>query len=150
MSDSNKSGAGTLLLADHAALDFLNTIVMVNGVLVDSLTGDTGVLRWLSAAGFSAPRDSTFSPGSLLGAAVTFREALRNAVQQKKAGRPIQWRFWNALLASCTSHLAVIAHGDSPRAERRWTSDTPEQILGPLIEAAVDLLVNDDFELVRH
>jgi predicted RNA-binding Zn ribbon-like protein len=145
-----KSAADPLLLADHPALDFLNTAAMVNGILTDSLASDADVLRWLAAAGFPAPHNNTVVTGSLRTAAVTFREMLRDAVLQKKAGKPISWRHWNALLANCTSHLVVVSREGEPHSERRWTSDTPEQILGPLIEAAVNLLVTDDFELVRH
>jgi predicted RNA-binding Zn ribbon-like protein len=139
-----------LRIGDHPALDFLNTTVMENGVLTDRLQSDSDVLHWLSAMGFDSPRSIAFMPGTLLKTARTVREALRSAVERTKAGEPLNLRYWNALLAKSPSRLAVTLHDGHTGVERRWSSDTPEQVLGPLLESGMDLLISGDFNLIRH
>jgi predicted RNA-binding Zn ribbon-like protein len=139
-----------LRIGDHPALDFLNTIVMENGLLTDRLQSDSDVLHWLSAIGFNSPRSIASAPGTLLKTARTVREALRAAVEQSKAGKPFNLRYWNALLAKAPSHLAVTLREGHMHSGRRWQHDAPEQMLGPLLESAVDLLVSGDFNLIRH
>jgi predicted RNA-binding Zn ribbon-like protein len=141
------NASAPLQLGDHLALDFLNTTVMMDGRLNDLLRDDSDVLRWLASVGFAKLR-TTLPAGSLLKVARTIREALRAAVEQRKAGKPTNWRYWNGLLAKSPSHWTVAADGSS--TEQRWGSETAEQILGPVIASAVDLLVKGDFDLIRH
>jgi predicted RNA-binding Zn ribbon-like protein len=139
-----------LRIADDPALDFLNTTVVENGTLIDRLQSDADVLRWLAAMGFDAPRNVPFKAGALLKTARSVRENLRTAIEQKKAGKPFNTRYWNALLAKAPAHLAITQGEGDAHTERLWQRDTPEQVLGPLLESAVDLLVSGDFNLIRH
>lgn len=147
---SGQSAPSPLKLGDHRALDFLNTIPMVDGALTETLTSDAAVLHWLTAMGFGKRAVEAGLPGDLQKAAIRLRKALRSAVEHRKAGEPIHWRYWNTLLARCPSHLAVIATNSEVYTERRWTSGTPEEALAPLIEEAVNLLLEGDFNLIRQ
>ncbi len=136
-----------LRIGDDPAIDFLNTTVMENGVLTDRLQSDADVLQWLRIMGFGKPNTVAFASGTLLKIARTIREALRIAVENASTGKAINWRYWNTLLVKSPSHLVINADGCS--TTQRWGTDSPEQVLGPVIAAAVELLTTGDFELVR-
>jgi predicted RNA-binding Zn ribbon-like protein len=56
----------------------------------------------------------------------------------------------NEFLSVCESHVELRAGPKkSLRSERRWRTEKAEGLLAPVAEAAADLLVNGDFELVR-
>jgi predicted RNA-binding Zn ribbon-like protein len=134
-------------IGDHPALNFLNTTVVENGVLIDRLQSDSDVLQWLKSPGVGKAHTVPFPSGVLLKTARTIRETLRSAVEQAKAGKSPNWRYWNALLEKSPSHQVVSANGSG--TTQRWGTHTPEQVLGPIIAAAVELLTTGDFELIR-
>jgi predicted RNA-binding Zn ribbon-like protein len=139
-----------MLLADHPALDILNTIPMVDGELVDSLKSDADVLRWLARVGMPVD-DPPLRGSALLYAMRALREMIRTAVEKRKAGKRVDVSTLNEFLAKAQSHLVLVPEkGPGLRVERAWQQKSAEQVLAPLAEAAAGFLVAADFELVRR
>ena len=141
---------GAFRVGDHPALDFLNTTVMAGGVLVDRLQTDTDVLRWLEAMDFHPPRVVATTASDLLRKARRLRETLRAATLTTKAGVTVHWKYWNGMLAKSPSHAEVTVYGSRAETKRMWRDETPEEILGPLLESAVGLLTTGEFDLIRR
>jgi predicted RNA-binding Zn ribbon-like protein len=139
-------------VADHLALELLNTVFALNGELVDSLQSDKDVLRWL--ADFGWPVKDNFEnskPDTLLHSARTLREAIRKLVETRKAGKRADVAHFNAFLAESQSHFKLLpGKGGTLNLEREWKQRTPEEILAPVAEAAAELLAAGDFNLVRN
>ena len=139
-------------VADHLALELLNTVFLLNGELVDSLQTDKDVLRWLADNGWPV-KDilANSKPDTLLHSARTLREAIRKLVETRKAGKRADVAHFNAFLAESQSHLKLSpGKGGTLNLEREWKQRTPEEILAPVAEAAAELLATGDFNLVRH
>ena len=141
-----------MLVADHPALDILNTVPRIDGVLVDFLQSDQDVLRWLDLAGWPAEAGlAKLRPGSLLQAARALRETIRTLVARRKAGKKVEPADLNAFLAEARSYLELEAKKDgSLQLNRKRKQRSAEEMLAPLAESAADLLVNGDFSLVRR
>lgn len=138
------------LLGDHPALDLLNTVAQVDGRGVEFWQSDADVLAWLARAGFPAAAPASRS-AKLLHAARALRETVRTLVAQRKAGEAINVDALNGWLAQARRKLELVEDdAGGYRLEARYAHDTPEQLLAPLAEAAAALLVEGDFELVRH
>jgi predicted RNA-binding Zn ribbon-like protein len=141
-------------LADHPALDFLNTVYRADDALIDVLQSDADVRQWLKDAGWPVETEpAELPPTALLSTARALRTAIRTLVEKQKDGRigesdltPL-----NALLKQARSYQKVAwKKGGSLRVERKWKQRTPEEVLAPLAESAADLLVNGDFSLIRR
>ena len=141
-----------MLVADHPALDILNTVPRIDGVLVDFLQSDQDVLRWLDQAGWPVESGlAKLRPSSLLQAARTLRETIRALVAKRKAGKKVEPADLNAFLAEARSYLELEAKKDgSLQLNRKWKQRSAEEVLAPLAESATDLLINGDFSLVRR
>lgn len=140
-----------MFVADQPALDFLNTVFILEGEPIDVLQSDDDVARWLVAAKLLAQLPPLPArKNALLTRAHALRDTVRELVHQRRAGKRLQLAELNAFLALAPPTLAV-AHdrGGAPRLEQRFGTDTPEQILMPLALSAVELLVDADFSLVR-
>ena len=137
-------------LGDHPALDLLNTVVLVDGALVDQLQTEGDVVRWLAAVGAGVETDAV-TPKNLVGEARRLREILRSAIECRKRGKAVDVAPLNEFLAQGESSLVLSA---GPRkkltVERRWAGGTAEQVLAPIAEAGAELLATGDFELVRR
>lgn len=141
-----------LFLADHRALDFLNTVTRVDGPQRDLWQSDDDVRLWLTEAGFPAGDKATeLPPGALLKEARGLREIIRTLVAQKKAGESVDPQPLNDFLASASSikTLAVDESGQL-QVETRYTGLTPARLLGPVAELAAGLIARAPFELVRQ
>jgi predicted RNA-binding Zn ribbon-like protein len=139
------------LLADHPALDLLNTVVQIGGVPIDFLQSDTDVLHWLRRMGFVVANEVlAFRQDSLRDAARELREMVRALIEQRRAGKLMDVAALNAFLA-CGSHaLVLIEDSNALRVARKFETHTAEQCLLPLAEAAAQLLVENDFKHVRR
>jgi len=148
----SRAESRALFLAGHPALDFLNTRMRVDGELVDLLQRDEDVLRWLERAGFAAARiRPDTAPMSLVDAARTLRESIRSMVEKRRAGRRGNPSVLNRFLAQAQSHPHLVWNKPrSPTIDRVRRQDTPAGILGPVAEAAADLLATADFTLVKR
>ena len=148
----SRAESRVLFLAGHPALDFLNTRMRVNGELVDFLQGNEDVLGWLERAGFPVARmRPDKAPISLVDAARTLRESIRSLVEKRRAGRRGDPSVLNRFLAQAQSHPRLVWNKPrSPAIDRVRRQDTPAGILGPVAEAAADLLATADFSLVKR
>ena len=136
------------VLADHPVLDLLNTLAAVDGASCEFLRSDADVEAWLTRTGWDLPA-ARFTKGALLQAALTLREAVRELVEQRKAGGLGSPEALNRFLAA-PSHLRLHwLAGGAPRLEKVRAAETAEQYLAPLAESAAELLVEGDFDLVR-
>jgi predicted RNA-binding Zn ribbon-like protein len=149
--DSIASNEATTL-ADHPALDILNTVSRIDGELVDSLQSDRDVLGWLARAGWPVENNLTNLRSSLLLQSTrTLREAIRTAVEKRKAEKMADATVLNAFLAKAESHLELVPErGGYLRLKRQWKRLTPQQMLAPLAESAADLLATGDFSLIKR
>jgi predicted RNA-binding Zn ribbon-like protein len=139
-----------LFIAEHPALDLLNTTPMVEGKLTDLLQSDADVLHWLAQDGFPVPAHAPSPAGSLLADARKLREVIRTLVEKRKAHKHGNPDLLNEFLARAKSYPHLVwEKSASPRLERLRKHETPRQILGPIAEAAADLLTHADFDLVR-
>ena len=138
-------------LAGDPALDLMNTVINIDGVPVDTLQSDADVLAWLDRAGMAPPQAMPqFAHGALLSAAHMLRAVIRSLVTGRKAGHHADPAPLNAFLAETSTHTALLwSAGAAPRLEQRRAYRTPQQLLGPVAEAAAALIATADFTLVR-
>lgn len=144
-----------LFVGDHPALDFINTIAMVEGHPVDFLASSKDVLQWLRQSGLV--ESHTFpkhAPASLLPLAHTLRELIHTLIEHRKASRwTDHWAdlaAFNCFLEEAASYPRLIwEHRKQPTLERVSERKTAKQLLAPLAESAADLLVHGDFDLIR-
>ena len=151
-------------IADHLALDFLNSIASPKGVPVEWLRDGRDLVDWLEqshviasdvAARFRRSNDQRALDG-VAGRAREFRDWLREFVA-RHMGKPLTKAAakavgpLNELLAGDTSYPVVEAAGRDQalrlRRVRRW--EGPDELLRPIAEAAADLVCSVDFRLVR-
>ncbi|HTH52513.1 MAG TPA: ABATE domain-containing protein [Edaphobacter sp.] len=136
---------------DHPALDFLNTVLKIDGRLVDLLESDQDVLRWLSETGMPVENQTAkLRSSALIQAARSLRETIRTLVERRKAHKKLDLSTLNAFLAQARSSIQLVAaKDDSLHIERHWENSTPEQILAPIAESAAELFATADFNLVK-
>jgi predicted RNA-binding Zn ribbon-like protein len=148
-------------VGDHLALEFLNTIATPKDVPVEWLRDGADLIHWLERAKAigaevaSRFRTSRYRRACDLTAqkAREFREWLRGFVTARM-GKSFQSTAaalapLNEWLAKDASHSIVEAVGGEPRLRRvhRWSD--PDELLGPIAEAAADLICNEDFQMIR-
>lgn len=139
------------VLADHPVLDMLNTRANIEAVPVDFWQSDADVKRWLVRLEWFAPGEiPEFEEGALLTAARYLREVIRDLLEQRKAGQQGDPAALNSFLRKTVSYpqLAWNEAGELS-LQRLHKQQTAEQFLAPIAEAAADLLVNADAELIR-
>jgi predicted RNA-binding Zn ribbon-like protein len=139
-------------IGGHPAIDFVNTVRIVDGEVTDTLQSDGDVKVWLRLAAVPvAPEPAPWPAGRLLAAARRLREATLKAIEAKKAGRRPSLEVINSFLESSASHGRLVAHAESGLEFRRvYHGETPEEYLLPLTEAVAGLLAEGDFNLVRR
>jgi predicted RNA-binding Zn ribbon-like protein len=150
--ESSSDVSAPTLLADHPALDFLNTVAIVNGQPVDFLQSDEEVLRWLESANLAvAGKQPRFARSTLLYSARTLREIIGNMVEKRKAGGKADTAAFNTFLMKAGSYPRLVWESRKPlRIERVRDQKSPGQVLALIAEAAADLLANGDFDLIRQ
>lgn len=141
-----------LFLAGHPALDFLNTLMMVDRDIVDVLQSGEDVLSWLSQAGLPVPAGyAKTKSSSLARSARKLRESIRSLVEKRKAGQRGDPSVLNRFLAASRSYPQLVWNRQSlPKLEIVRRPNTSESILAPLAEGAADLLIAADFTLIKH
>jgi predicted RNA-binding Zn ribbon-like protein len=151
-------------IAEHPALDFLNSIASPKGVPIEWLRNGRDLVDWLELANVIAPdvaarfrrsNDQRALDG-VAGRAREFRDWLRDFVTRHR-GQPLTTRAakalgpLNELLAGDTSYPVVEAAGGEQalrlRRVRLW--ENPDQLLRPIAEAAADLVCSVDFRHIR-
>lgn len=142
-------GPDTPQIGDHLALNLLNTEARSQGRDVDHWASGEDVRRWMTQQGIALAGART--PPDLLERGRELRTAVRNAITARKAGKPVDVDALNV-------HLD--AYVTSPRLQRDATgavamprvarTEGAASWLGPVAEAAAQLLVEGDFALVRQ
>lgn len=140
--------AEPLFIADHPALDFLNTVLKVEGELEEVLQSDADVARWLVLAGVR-PSVAGEPPRKLLATARELRELVRALVEKRRAGQRLDVGPLNAFLSRGRQESVLVQERGALRLEHRFATDTAEQLLMPLALSAAELLANGEFDLVR-
>jgi predicted RNA-binding Zn ribbon-like protein len=151
-------------IADHLALDFLNSIASPKGVPVEWLRDGCDLVDWLEQANVIAPdvaarfRRSNDQRGldRVAARAREFRDRLRGFVT-RHIGKPLTRSAakalgpLNELLVGETSYPVVEAAGGEQalrlRRVHRW--EGRDELLRPIAEPAADLVCLVDFRLVR-
>jgi predicted RNA-binding Zn ribbon-like protein len=140
-----------LMLADQRALDLLNTLLIEDGATTDRLKSDDDVSAWLTQAGFMAKTTRSLKAGRLLAATKDLREAILSAVKARKGGRAIHTETLNRFLSHSRKYPILLQHrSQQPTLETRFIAGDEMELLAPIAEAAAELLVQADFNLVRQ
>jgi predicted RNA-binding Zn ribbon-like protein len=142
-------------IADHLALDFLNSVAGTGDARQEFLVGDEQVLAWLKQAGLPIEHAARAlkgrPPGALRDAAVALREAGRTLVERRKAGKHGDPTRLNRLLGRGGAYQQLIW---KPRAQPRRVAhrrvEAPQDLLVPVAEAIAELLETGDYQLVRE
>ncbi len=138
-------------VGDHLALDLLNTEARNQGHAQDYWTTGEDVRRWLARQGVAASNTGKQAPADLLSRGRELRAAVREAVLARKAGGPVAVDAINAYLQAYPTCLLLQCDDAGELASTRVSrSNGTASLLGPVAEAAAQLLVEGDFALVRQ
>jgi predicted RNA-binding Zn ribbon-like protein len=141
-------------IADHPALDFLNSVVGTGDDRTEFLTDDEQVLNWLKQAGLPVDQAKRAlkgrRPGLLRAAAVALREAGRVLLERRKSGKRGEPAPLNRLLARGGAYQQLSwKPGTQPRRVTHRRVEATEDLLVPVAEAIAELLATGDYQLVR-
>ncbi|MDH2067030.1 ABATE domain-containing protein [Pantoea sp. GD03673] len=145
-----QTGQGPWFLADHPALDFINTDAITEGQPHDFWQTDQDVDAWLQQAGLRADGpEPEHEPGALVQAARQLRQLIREAVQQHKAGEGVDLQALNDWLGQTASYLQLSGEPGALTFRRIYPGQSVKQQLGKVAEQAAMLLTQEDFSRVR-
>ena len=119
---------------------------------MDLFQRDADVFHWLKQAGLPVAKLARHATRtSVLDSARTLRENIRSLVERRKAGERGDPALLNRFLSGAQSHPRIVWNkARSLKIEKVRRKDAAEAILGPLAEAAADLLAAADFRLVKR
>ena len=148
--DPQRNDAEPPMVADHLALDLLNTEARSQGAVIDHWATDADVVRWLARHGIGQTGGGR-PPSGLLEQGRALRSLVRTLVQARKAGEEPGVASLNDVLHRHISSPSVTRRPDGSYAITRIAyGDAGAALLGPVAEAAAQLLVEGDFALVRQ
>lgn len=152
MKTVSKSASEKPTIGGHIALDLLNTVEMANGELVDKFQSDEDVLRWLAENSVADDfKKLKFESGQLLNSACELREVIRQLINVRKDGKAIEVQHINRFMSQGISHLELVKVGNMQfKLERRRELETVDQLLAPIAELAAELLILEDFSVVKR
>lgn len=142
-----------LMIADHLALDFLNTTFGTNN-RVEIINKDLDVYQWMMKAEIDFGNISQTAlnyKGQLLSDALELRAIANDLIVASKKGTQNDPRRLNSFLAHGRSYYQVDINDKKRwilKAHRHISSS--KELLTPIAEAIADLIVNADFSLVRQ
>jgi predicted RNA-binding Zn ribbon-like protein len=140
-----------LFVGGHAAIDFINTVHMVGGVLTDTLHSDDDIREWMARSELTPGGSSTrWADGELLHAARQLRDIAVQGLESRKAKKRFPVAGLNAFLSHAVSYPQLVAEGSQSRIKRTYLARTPREFLAPVAEAVADLLANADFDVIRR
>jgi predicted RNA-binding Zn ribbon-like protein len=138
-------------VGDHLALDLLNTQAMRHGGVVDFWRTDEDVGDWLGKAGVAAAAGLGRAPTQLLQQARSLREAVRAAVSTRVQGQVPDPAELNRILERYRTSWHLHRDVDGRLAIQQVAhGDAVARLLGPVAQAAAQLMVEGDFSLVRQ
>jgi predicted RNA-binding Zn ribbon-like protein len=154
MSDNKQEALLTepLLVADHVALDLLNTEARSGEQTVDFWRSGDDVLHWLARCGIDVgqPEGQAAAKDALLNDARELRAIARELVERRKNGERGDPDRLNRYLATMQSVPVLEWGDDGPLLARRLPAPSPRQALGKVAEGVAELLANGQFEYVRQ
>lgn len=157
MSTTRRAASATLSLplfvADHLALDFINSEFGVGANHVECFNDDSQVIEWLRRAGVAVELAELPPPGqrgALLSAALALRESAHELLLSRKARRAADPSALNRVLARESAYQELVwKKARTPERLQRRRVARQEDILVPVAEAVAELLADADFALVR-
>jgi len=153
-----------LFLANHQALDLLNTALIQEAVPVERLTDFGALVAWLEQAGLVVPEDAKQARARWEGTpegeatatrARTLRELLRKSVQHMTSAGTLPSALLTKLNGALREEIGVFAELARTQAQTgfqrrmRLSLEAPGNVLAPLLRAVASLFVEVDFALVR-
>jgi len=139
-----------LVLADHPALDLLNTRMMVEGLRRDLLGDDAAAIRWLDQIGLGLSTDvAECGEGRLVDELRALRDSIESLVQARLDNRPADPSRLNAFLLRAVPQL-VWAPSAVPVLERFAQPDSVTRRVSKIAYAAAQLLAEGDMSLLRR
>lgn len=140
-----------VFVGDDDALNMLNTVVKVDGELVDCWDSVEQLVIWLSKVVGIEVLDELCGCQALLDKAKALREITRALVEQRKQGKSVDVKPLNAFLHKASRWLSLEYDADQTLVvSQYYAMKTPEQVLAPLAEVAANLITQGDFNLVKH
>ena len=139
------------LLADHRALDLLNTEARKDGAVIDYWNSGDDVLRWLERADIPVAAAGAVDRDQLLAQARALRALARRLVARRHETTTEDIGALNTYLHGylSTPHLGHDSEGRLVLG--RAIAGTPlASLLGPLAQDLAQLLAEGDFSLVRQ
>jgi predicted RNA-binding Zn ribbon-like protein len=138
------------LIADHPALDMLNTVVHLNGTTMDLWRSNEDVEKWMIRLGFWSEKGVHFPGNALLKSAKELREIVRTLVESRKQNKLPDLTSMNRFLQKVNSHPElVIDSSNTLQLYRRYNERTAEGYLAPIADSAAELLCSGDFSLIK-
>ncbi|RMT84221.1 ABATE domain-containing protein [Pseudomonas viridiflava] len=133
-----------LILADHPALDLLNTRMMIDGQRCDLLTSHASAIRWLEQVGLG----SDACDERLLNELQALRESIEQLVQARLEGRVADPSRLNAFLLKAVPQL-VWEPSKAPELDRFCQPNATDRTVAEIAFGAAQLLAEGDSSLLR-
>jgi len=151
MGDTLQSdGDAAPLIADHLALDMLNTEAGVGDAQQDFWQTSDAVLDWLARCGVDAGAPSRSTADDFLHDARALRATARDLIKRRMGGEMGDPALLNRYLAVMVSTPVLVWDEAQPHLVRQGDAPSPARALGVLAEAVATLLAEGDFTLVRQ
>ena len=151
MGDTLQSdGDAAPLIADHLALDMLNTEAGVGDAQQDFWQTSDAVLDWLARCGVDAGAPSRSTADDFLHDSRALRATARDLIKRRTQGEKGDPALLNRYLAAMVSTPVLVWDEAQPHLVRQGEAPSPARALGVLAEAVATLLAEGDFTLVRQ
>ncbi len=148
-----------LMVGNHVALDFLNSVASPNGEPIEWLADGEKLLSWLEHTHLIAQDEALrhFKAANFSDTAEkarNMREEMRRIITDKAAGRLVNagssvFNVLNQVLFNENRYAQLdCRHGDYA-IHRHFRWQHPDEVLLPLADSIADLICNADFSLVR-
>ncbi|MBD8655615.1 CGNR zinc finger domain-containing protein [Oxalobacteraceae sp. CFBP 13730] len=138
------------LIADHLALDMLNTEAGTGDAQQDFWRSGNAVLAWLERSGIDPGEHPETVMDDFLRDARALRAAARDLISRRMQGERGDPALLNRYLAAMVSTPALVWDAAQPQLVRQGREPSPARALGTLAEAVAALLADGDFALVRQ
>lgn len=134
----------------HLALDLLNTVPIVGGKVVDVFQNDGDVLNWLIENNIEdSALELTYKQDEILITTRNLREMIRSLIAARKAGESLQLDGINSFLKQGASYIQLQETDGKLDVITHREIKSVHQLLAPIAEAAVDILTQVNFDMVR-
>lgn len=134
----------------HLALDLLNTVPIVGGKEVDAFQNDGDVLNWLIENNIEdSALELTYKQDEILITTRNLREMIRSLIAARKAGESLQLDGINSFLKQGASYIQLQETDGKLDVITHREIKSVHQLLATIAEAAVDILTQVNFDMVR-